>query len=139
MNLDFTERYRYLGPPPEMYRLEETSSMDIGFLKDRMRGIQSLRVRDLQGNFDQEITYREILSSAWLQLPRKRGYQYVLNIIHPQNPRLELVPREQELPNHYRTSRPSKHEEKQYERSGKEKKRGFQFLNYSKKKEGIKY
>lgn len=101
MSLDLAERYRYCGPPLREPVSSLGNNEDTKYLRQRMDDVQSLRIFDRNGNFDSEKTYTLILFNAQ-QLPKKKGYQYALNIANQRSPHLELVPLTQRLFSHHR-------------------------------------
>ena len=129
MNVDIWQRYCYHGDPLKNSTTAVQSREDTGYLDQRMVDTQSLRIRDCQGIFDPERTYETILSNA-RQLPRKKGYHYVLNIKNPENPHLELVRETQKLSSHHRTLHAFQPQKERKNGKKKANHGGFGFLNY---------
>lgn len=101
MSASYFEPYRYHGLLPRSL-LGPTTNEDITYAKERVRDAESLRAKDSQGHFNPLDTYKMILDHAQ-ELPRRKGFNYVLNISSPEHPKLVLLPHSAEVPQKHLT------------------------------------
>ncbi len=95
--------YHYCGPPLRD-SAELVPERDSRSAREKMNEASSTRAWDLSGNLDFLKTY-ELIFERPKELLRKEGWEYVLDISDPENPQLEFIEENRDLPPHYRTQR----------------------------------